>query len=90
MENKIKKEIEKIKVLKDQLRKVHFDYVEKSNKIDTKLRLSEEKILDLRMKLLKDKEVPKELEYQFGIRWISPDIDEVPEECEELGIDFLE
>jgi len=88
MENKIKKLIEKIGVLKDQLGKLRFDYDLKSSQIEMKIRIAEEKILDLRMKLLKDKEVPKELEYQFGIRWISPNVD--LDEDKELGIEFLE
>jgi len=75
MKDKSKKLIEKIGVLKDKLGKLRFDYDLKSSKIEMKIRLAEENVLDLRMKLLKDKEVPKELEYEFGIRWISPDVD---------------
>ncbi len=106
MEDKIKKLIEKIEVLKNKLNKLQSDYNIKYHKVDAEIRITEEKILDLRMKLLKDKDIPKELAYEFGIRWISPDLDgEVMREAiekvsepisfpydleEEQGIEFLE
>ena len=76
MKDKIKSLIKKIEELKNKLNKLQSDYNLKYHAVQSKIRLAEEKILDLRMKLLKDKEVQKELEYDFGIRWIVPDIDE--------------
>lgn len=101
MEDKIKKLILNIEGLKNKLNGIQSDYNLKYNKVQRDISLAEEKILDLRMKLLKDKEIPKDLEYQFGIRWIAPDLDEFKdlskEEIEEeekfqneIGIEFLE
>ncbi len=48
--------------------KKEFDF--KVNKIYTLIELAQEKIRKLKVEDLKDKEIPGELDYDFGIDWI--------------------
>ncbi len=75
MKNKINNLIQKIGTLREKLYKIKLDYDLKASKITDQIKITEEKIFSIRIKNLKDKEVPKALEYYLGIRWIHPDID---------------